>query len=238
MEMKKSIFLALACALFVPGVVNAASVDLILEYVGSFESDFSTPVGYSLNNPLLPGTVDPTDVHQFAIKFSAEGLPGDQSLSYFAVNTILGSGLTPAPFAGQAYFGNTTVSYDPPGPPPSGPLFLINEDLGVAGDLQEITVATNQPAAVGLNPGEAAPFYMGDFYVQFEGQSSATLQVVKRPGDVLLYWPGASGSEQEAVDYDISSASFAITVVPEPGAIVMLSMAAAGLALVRRRVRK
>jgi hypothetical protein len=228
--MKFKILLALAALLGMsPLAANAASIALSLQYVGSTKADYTTPAGYSLANPITPGQVLPSDVHQFAIYFKVNGLTGTQALQYLAVDVNLGAGLTPETGGGAypAYGGNLLDIIDPPGPPPAAPLFQFNAETGNPFDLKEITGITNQAQAVAAKPGDAAPYKLGDFYVNYTGNATTTINLVKRPGDTWFYYPATTGAAIDAGS-DITGASFTITAVPEPST---LALAAAGLSL-------
>jgi hypothetical protein len=179
----------------------------------------------------------------FSVYFSVEGLINSEAFQAMTLDIDLGPGLTPATggnaFAayGPSAFASTH-SFDPPPPGPGGggaaPLWNQNSEAGNQFDLQDLTFIAAQVPAVNLNPGEQAPYYLGDFFLNFDGLQSSSIAIRNNTGDVWAYWPGPSGSAVLVAGDTIAPATFAITVVPEPGSVIILSMAGVGLALARR----
>jgi hypothetical protein len=201
--------LAVMTALAGVAPASAAGLQMSLEYVGSYTSEWE-PTGYSLADGewMVVGTVNPTDIHQFDIYFEldpssppdpgpgnpAQGQVAENSLGFLIVDVVLGEGLTPTP--GVPYMPGSNPIYDPP---PAGPiggaarsLYGHDEDQGYP-DLHRIEFATDALAAYGLDPGEAAPFLMGSFFVNWDGYTSTSLSVQpadSAPSDPWGLWVG------------------------------------------------
>jgi hypothetical protein len=197
----------LAVMVAVVGVTaaSAASLQLILEYGGSYLDYDLTPAPYMLVDgwvvdaadgvTILPANVvQPTDVHQFDILYtmdpSAPPNPGappgpdripENSLGGLWLDVLLvGFGLAQdpvLPYVPYTYPDDPLGRYDPAGIAPARSLYTDNCDL--TGNLN-IMAITDPLASFGLDPGEAAPKLWGSFFLNYApGYGSHSVSLVK-----------------------------------------------------------
>jgi len=262
-----SLLVAMLAVFLAPVAAHAVSIQLSLQYVGSFKSDFSTPAGYTLGGAPVDRTlIKPDDVQQYELFATVNTTgavvtgTGTAALQYLQLDVNGGTGWSAYPSTG--YAGDLSVNIDPPPPGPagggSGPLFSTNQDAGTAFDLKDITAITNRAQATASNghPGEnlagglVGPVHLGTLYLSLNGAQIPAAQTSTNysigptavPGNFFL-WNGSAGTpsgidETSAVTAGSSaSVVVAVTPVPEPATIALMGLAGIGLLVVRRRSR-
>jgi hypothetical protein len=221
-------------------------VRLSLRYTGSFDADDNF-LGMPLNNPVGPSnSVDPTDVHAFAVDLEVFGVSSvrpEEDIRGVGFDAVLGPNLQPEIFeeAGGpgAYFGTPAV-YSPPGPDPPVDAWSTNRDGGASPlDLIEIVVDSNfhNPAIVVLQPGETGPFELGRFYVNLlETTTETFVNLAPNSSSPWSIWESGTSVPQPASTFFVGE-PFVIRVVPEPAGFGMLFWTAAWLAMRRTGIR-
>jgi hypothetical protein len=209
----------------------AGEIHLTLDYIGSLSSEFED-IGFPLYD--LPPTLVPSDYHGFDIYMELAGLgPGeDFQMVQFDIN--LDPRFVPADFGG--WVADTSLMYDPSGPPPPVPVFPLNVDSGTdPNDLKRVIVFTSSAAvAAAVQPGESGPVWLGTAYIQWTGNTEPffggpLLQIVDNPpgGDSWSLWVNGVGVAQYSGFHGGQFAN--IMPIPEPSSITLAGLALVGL---------
>ena len=210
-----------AVALVVAGVVQAQSINLTLDYVDSFHSDYSS-FGTALYPPA--STVVSSDYHQFDVLMELGGLSSGEHFQGLQFDVNLGAGLSIETFGGSTGYFASNPTYDPAGPPPAVSLFSTNTDAGTdADDLVRIVVlALSETALAGLEPGESGPFKIGEFYLNWDG-STATSMSISHNGN-FPFSTQTSGTPSNHGPGAFTGGTLPIPI-PEPATLAILSFA-------------
>jgi hypothetical protein len=194
--------LAMMVALVGVMSASAATLQLSLQYAGSYLADWNTTSYVLVDGQVVdaidgvtimpPGTVLPTDIHQFDIYYSldpsapptptggspAAGQVAENSVQQVILDVVLGAGLTQEPTV--PYSANPDPqAYDPApaGAPGGASRALYTENSDATGLLQRIIGTTDALAAFGKDPGEAAPSLLGSFYLNWDGVTGTSLKL-------------------------------------------------------------
>jgi len=157
--------LALVATALCVAAAQAASINLSLQYAGSYASDFS-PKGLELGALPAPLVGPPTgnlasDIHEFNVFMTISGLAAGEDVETVVFDALLGPGVTPLSAANGGSYQTTSLGgldaaykYDPPPNTTQGCasgcqlVFANNQDAGSnTNDLKAITMVANSTSS-------------------------------------------------------------------------------------------
>jgi hypothetical protein len=153
----------------------AATVQLDIDYAGSFDGAFN-PIG----SPLDTGTAVPGAYHQFDVLMTMNGAVAGEDLGVLIFDVDLGAGFTPS----DVGWTPATIQWDPPGPP--GPTAIFSESSDAGNDLKAITIiaasGTNYGGVHTVRPGiNGAPTNIGSIFVNWDGTKPSDAVIAANP---------------------------------------------------------
>ncbi len=239
----------------------AQSVTVTPSYIGSFDKIDGTNLG--VMNLSTAAARNTNNLHQFALRFSVDGLASDQDFRNMTFSVSLGAGLHAANFGSDGFNpyvpnGLNLVTFAPNNPPTwklASPaqtaIWTNNEDLSTQ-DLINLFVNTTAASAYRVTPGEAGdngvasypngdpgtPTFIGTALVGFDNgyTGASSVAAVGIIGAEFSYWTNnatGTATQSTSVDNAFTGQSFAIGAIPEPASLGLLGLA--GLAALRRR---
>lgn len=168
--------LALACA--ATAAQAAPTLTIVLDYAGTFNSDFSQFEMKDLTNPAFSG---PDWFHQIDVKFQLSDLDADMDFGGLSINfDSFGTGFSDPGFGWAPPTAQEQVQLRTVPTAQFANLFTQNADSGTPGDLKAVLVQADSKVAFRGQPGEAGrptgnansqgyPTFIGSLFVNWNG---------------------------------------------------------------------